>query len=240
MSERRFTDKQIGLILKRAVELDEGSAGGDGRGLSLTDLESIAAEAGIDPGTVGRAIAEMDRRKGLDTSTRLVPPAARTEVRTLPRRFSPEEIAELMRVVDQEVNAQGTVVEALGGVRWTSTARFINTQVSVDPSGEDTILRVEEHYSDMIRGPLHGAPGGWGAMVGLIVGIETFSLAAPLVILLCFIGAMVGLFTGNMIWRSLSHGSHKRVQALADKLTVEASRMLPPGESELDSGLPEE
>lgn len=228
MSERRFTDKQIGLILKRAVELDEGSASGDGRGLSLVDLESIAAEAGIDPGSVSRAIAEMDRKKGLDAPTRLVPPPNRTEVRTLPRRFTPDEIAELMRVVDREVNAQGTVVEALGGVRWTSNTRFLNTQVTIEPSGEDTLVRVEEHYSDMVRGPLHGVPGGYGALFGMVIGLEGLQLIAPLVVVIAFLGAMVGLFAGNIVWRALSHGSHKRVQALADRLTTEASRMLPP------------
>jgi hypothetical protein len=144
-----------------------------------------------------------------------------------------------MRVVDQEVNAQGTVVEALGGVRWTSNTRFLSTQVSVDPSGEDTILRVEEHYSDIVRGPLHGAPGGWGALFGMVIGLEGLELIAPLVVFLAFLGAMVGLFAGNMVWRALSHGSHKRVQALADKLTVEASRMLPPGDEKSDPGLDE-
>ncbi|MGD2124360.1 MAG: hypothetical protein PVJ76_21700 [Gemmatimonadota bacterium] len=63
-----------------------------------------------------------------------------------------------MRVVDQEVEAQGTVVEALGGVRWTSNTRFLSTQVSVEPSRDDTLLRVEERYSETVRGPLYGIP----------------------------------------------------------------------------------
>ena len=42
------------------------------------------------------------------------------------------------------MEAQGTVVEALGAVRWTSNTRFLSTQVSVEPSGDDTLLRVEE------------------------------------------------------------------------------------------------
>jgi hypothetical protein len=42
MTERRFTDREIGLILKRAVELEErpSSAGvSGGRGLNLRELQ---------------------------------------------------------------------------------------------------------------------------------------------------------------------------------------------------------
>jgi hypothetical protein len=132
-----------------------------------------------------------------------------------------------MRVVDQEVEAQGTVVEALGGVRWTSNTRFLSTQVSVEPSGEDTLLRVEERYSDTIRGPLHGVPASWGLILGLALGLEGLSLALPLVIVLTAITAMVGWGVGDLVWRGISARSRERVRGLTEHLTTEASRLLP-------------
>jgi hypothetical protein len=231
MTERRFTDREIGLILRRAVELEEGSpstAVTSARGLTLSELQEIAKEAGIDPGMVGRAVAEIESRGDLEPWSIAGPSGVRREVRTVPGEMPREKVGELMRVVDQEVEAQGTVVEALGGVRWTSNTRFLSTQVSVEPSGDDTLLRVEERYSQSVRGPLHGIPTGWAAMVGLIVGVEQLALAWPLVLVLMVVTGILGWVTGDLIWRGVSAGSQKRVRALTERLTTEATRLLPP------------
>jgi hypothetical protein len=183
MTERRFTDREIGLILKEAVELEEGSTTpglSSARGFSLSELQEVAREAGIAPGSVERAVAELERRRGLDPPSIWGPPAVRREVRLVRGKMSREAMGELMRVLDQEVDAPGTVVEALGGVRWTSHSRFMSTQVSVEPSGEGTLLRVEEHFSDTIRGPLHGIWGSLGLISGLAHGVMTLGLAIPL------------------------------------------------------------
>ena len=231
MTERRFTDQDIGLILRRAVELEESSSGRSGsraKGFTLGELEEIAKEAGIDPGMVGQAVAEMESRHGLEPKSIGGPSPVKREVRTLPGELSREAVGKLMQTVDREVEAQGTVVEALGGVRWTSNTRFLSTQVSVEPSGDDTILRVEERYSEMVRGPLHGVPAGWGFILGLAAGIDGMGLAAPMVIVLCVLCAIVGWGVGDLVWRGISAGSRKRVRALADELTEEGSRLLPP------------
>jgi hypothetical protein len=237
MTERRFTDREIGLILKRAVELEEASPStgvSSSRGLNLGELQEIAEEAGIDPVMVGRAVAEMEGRGGLEPLSIWGPSGVKREVRTVPGKMDPEEVGELMRMVDEEVEAQGTVVEALGGVRWTSNTRFLSTQVSVEPSGDDTLLRVEERYSDTIRGPLHGVPASWGLILGLALGLEGLSLTLPLVIVLTALTAMIGWGVGDVVWRGVSAGSRKRVRALTERLTTEASRLLPPPESEED------
>jgi len=231
MSERRFTDGEIGLILRRAVELEEGSGSkgvSTARGLNLKELEEIAREAGIDPAMVRRAASEIESKGGAESGDIWGPPGVRREVRTLPGEMAPEDVGDLMRVVDREVQAQGTVVEALGGVRWTSNTRFLSTQVSVEPSGSDTLLRVEERFSEAVRGPLHGVPAGWGLMIGLAVGTEQFGLSFPLVLVLMVIGALVGWGIGDLVWRGISTGSRKRVKSLTELLTTEASRLLPP------------
>lgn len=235
MTDRRFTDREIGLILRRAVELEEGSAPkavSNARGLTLDELKAIAREAGIDPGMVGRAVAELEGRRGLEPFSVLGPSTVKREVRTVPTEMPRESVGQLMRVVDQEVEAQGTVAEALGGVRWTSNTRFLSTQVSVEPSGDDTLLRVEERYSDVVRGPLHGVPASWGLIFGLALGMEGWSLAWPLVIVLTAIMALVGWGVGDLVWRGISGGSQKRVRRLTEHLTMEATRLLPPPEDE--------
>jgi hypothetical protein len=111
---------------------------------------------------------------------------------------------------------------------------LVSTQVSVEPSGDDTLLRVEERYSDSIRGPLHGILGSLGLVSGLANGLETFSLALPLVIVLTAITAMAGWGLGDLIWRGISAKSQDRVRRLMEHLTAEASRLLPPPTDEED------
>ncbi len=47
---RRYTEEKVGLILRRATEMQQSDPDRtDPAGLTLAELEDIAAEAGIDP-----------------------------------------------------------------------------------------------------------------------------------------------------------------------------------------------
>jgi hypothetical protein len=94
-SRRRVTDREIGLILRRAVELDKGSpskAVSSARGLTLAELQEIAKEAGIDPGMVGRAVAEMENKGSLEPRSIGGPSPVKREVRTVPGKLPPEKV----------------------------------------------------------------------------------------------------------------------------------------------------
>ena len=66
--ERRFNETEFGLILKRAIELDAESAVVPRdtppprlppEGLTLSEVQEIAAEVGIDPVRVSDAVASI-------------------------------------------------------------------------------------------------------------------------------------------------------------------------------------
>src|SRR6266511_3819380 len=61
--ERRFNDEEVALIIKRAAELQqtEQTEQDPGSALSLSDVEQIAREAGIDPKLVRRAALGLDQ-----------------------------------------------------------------------------------------------------------------------------------------------------------------------------------
>lgn len=59
-SSRRYGDREVGLILKRATELQDTAPEPSGAGLSLEELEEIALEAGIDPSHLRRAATEVE------------------------------------------------------------------------------------------------------------------------------------------------------------------------------------
>jgi hypothetical protein len=52
---RRFTDREVALVLKKASELEEVEGTGSGGGLTLDDLEQIASEVGISPALIKKA-----------------------------------------------------------------------------------------------------------------------------------------------------------------------------------------
>jgi len=237
MTERRFTDKEISLILRRASDLEKrgsSTAVSSGRGLTLSDLKEIAAEAGIDPDLVARAVSEMEGPKGLRTGSFLGGPGTvQREVRAAPEEMSREELAELVRVVDEEVRDQGTVQEALGTVRWTSQGRILSTQVSLEPSDGETLIRVEERYHDALRGMLHGIPAGYGLLFGLVAALEGMELAFGPGALVVLASVATGFGLGGAIWRGISARSRRRVQHLAEKLGVRAKEV---GAKKLSSG----
>jgi len=60
--ERRYSDKEVKAILSRAVDIsrsDQRGTGG-GRGVSLAELERVAAEAGLPVEALRRAAMELE------------------------------------------------------------------------------------------------------------------------------------------------------------------------------------
>lgn len=58
---RRYSEAEIAKILERATELQGSEPGmSSGAGMTLSELEDVAMEAGIDVGLVRRAALEVD------------------------------------------------------------------------------------------------------------------------------------------------------------------------------------
>ena len=234
MSDRRFTDREVALVLRRAAELDKASpGGGTGRGLSVADLQEIAAEVGIEPSLVTRAVEEMESRGSLEPLALLGPPAVRREIHAVPAELTREQLKELIRIMDRDIPAQGTVTEALDSVRWTSSNWTKGILVAVELAKGETILRVEEGYAAHIRQICHFIPMSYGLFGGLITPLE-LGLGSVAIVAGAVLGTAVGYGVGDGIWRAISAGSARRVRSLAAKLADEARRLLPSGNR--DSG----
>jgi len=84
-SSRRFTDREVALILRRASEIDEREGRYGEGALSQADLREIAAEVGISPNAVDRAVAAMSDRRA--PSTLLGAPLVRRTVHDVPEEL---------------------------------------------------------------------------------------------------------------------------------------------------------
>jgi len=70
MSNRVYSEEEVAKLIRRAVELESSHSGSaqnsDQKGLTMQDLEKIAADAGIDPELMHRAAEELERKDTLD------------------------------------------------------------------------------------------------------------------------------------------------------------------------------
>lgn len=225
-SGKRYTDREVALVLKRAAELEEKRTDGDGSGagLTLAQLEEIARDVGLDPDLVAEAALELESRRSLTDLSILGPQATRKSVHAVPGRVDEAGLRALIQVVDDRAPSDGIVTEALGTVRWTATDRFRSTQVTLAPAGDETRIQVTQRFNGRVRPILHLLPAAWGGIAVMGIGAGLGFVGAPLAALVAG-GAIVGGGVGRVVWHMLSAHSGRGVERLADELATDAARL---------------
>ena len=174
-SPRRYGDREIGLILKRATELQDTAPEPSGAGPSLEELEEIALEAGIDPVHLRRAAAEMESgapASGLASAFLGTPPTI-----SLERIVRGEITAEVFEILLPEIQktsvGQGTPSLFGRTLTWRSNTPSNTRSLQVTVSSRDgtTQIRIEEQLHGFAGGLFGGLVGGGGAGIGIGVGV---------------------------------------------------------------------
>ena len=222
MSEksRRFTDREVALVLKQASEIDETEGGDSGGGLSLEDLTEIAKEVGISPAAIRQAVSGLDRRRAIGPALAGAP-LVRKAVHAVPGELNEGAIARLVQLTDDRTDGAGAISEALGSVRWTSSDRFRSTRVSITPGGGETSIEVVEKAVPRMRRIFHLIPAAWAMMLAGPV-IASMQLPAPATAAVVGLGVAAGAGIGRAAWSLMSAQSGRRVQRLAEDLATQA------------------
>jgi len=224
---RRYGDKEVGLILKRATELQEQAPEPtEGSGLSLTDLEEIAAEAGIDPRFLRDAAKELDTRgptpEGLE---RLLGGPVLVELeRRVSGEIPPEEYDLFIEEVSNAAGGQGQPGVIGRTLTWTlsdpNRQRYL--QVTVTSRNGETLIRIEERMQQLAGAFFGGIMGGGGLGVGLGVGVGVGvgALGSVLFATLVPIGAIVGSYViARETFGNVARKRRKTLTTLLDRLT---------------------
>lgn len=220
---RRFTDREVALVLKRATELDEvDPAIGAHGGTSLAELHSIAREVGISEAAVDRAVAGLETR-GSGGVGFLGPRGVRKAVHAIPATLDEGAVGRLIQVVDREVAHTGSVTEALGSVRWTGSTRFTSTQVSITPGDGETAIEVVEKAEPVHRYVFQLMPAMWGG----IASIGAVAALGPPGLLVTAGATLAGWGIGRAVWGSLDRIGQDRVKRLAASLAGEGRSLTP-------------
>ena len=219
MTERRYDDDEVALILHRAVDTAaDGSEREPGKGLTLADLKEIGAEAGIAVAEIERAARTLDVREDpAATGAVLGMPTTVQLERVVPVRLEDEHLPQLLDLIRSELARQGIVEEVLGGFEWRARSGTGGRYVSIRSEGEQTRIRVLGNYRDGLLGCTLG--------VGPIMTAGTGALAAALgaatpfiIIPVALAGGASAIIPWKIIFGREKRSLHRVLDALEHRL----------------------
>jgi hypothetical protein len=195
MSERRYTEAEV----RRIIELATSQAltrprSQPAEGLTLTDVQSIGSEVGVDPVSIERAAATLDAGLGRPPRRSLGMPIEVGRVVPLPRAPTDAEWDQLVAELRSTFSARGQVT-VQGGLReW----RNGNLHASVEPGPAGYRLRLAT-----VKGDAQGvnALGATGLVAGAAVFISMLAsgeIAGAMVVPAIFGTAGISAFMANI------------------------------------------
>lgn len=151
MNDRLYTEKEISAILKRAGQMQaEQEAGQETLGLSLHELQGVAAEVGLDPDLVALAAAELERtaspERGVSWSGL---PVRLNEERVIQGSAGPRARAALKTMIDRTLGVTGTMTQSGPLLEWVYSGRTSDLRVTLTPHSGQTKVRLHADYSKL-------------------------------------------------------------------------------------------
>jgi hypothetical protein len=173
LSGRRYTDAEVRLLLERATRTQgRGPAARQAHGLTLAELEEVAAEAQIDVARLRAAAHELEVERSSRSAgigARLAGGPLRVQIeRTLPLEVSDAALQRLVMTIGAAADETGEPRFVGRTFTWTaSTNTGRRTSVRVNVHAGSTSIHVEERYGELAGGLFGGVLGGVGGGVGI-------------------------------------------------------------------------
>lgn len=234
-----YGDEEIGRILKRATELQHREPNAPPAGVTLAELEEIAAEAGIDPTYLRRAAMEVESGHGEPSpwGRLLGADVALAREATLRGEIGDGGFEWIVNAIQAESNLHGQPALLGRTLTWRAeTASKTRTvQVVVTSRDGKTHIRVEENLTQMASGIFGGVMGGGGLGLGLGVGLPIglevlgsalFATVAPIG------GLAIGYLASRGIYRAVAGGRRRAINRLFDRVVRETEAAIESAQSE--------
>lgn len=229
----RYTEEEIALILRRAAEAQSG------RSLTLTELEGVAVEAGIDAALVRRAATELRTQPAPAPAAAgegLFSPTTLTFERRVAGQVDASAWEELVGEIRRHLKLDGSVEQFGKELVWSSQSRGERRRqirVNVASRRGQTSIRIVERTGQLSLG-LH---------LGLILSLLPVGMAWILPICIEALGApiLIPFLLAAWVWgsyrlaRTIYRGRlaerRQELEALAERLVDASSDLaaLPPG-----------
>lgn len=139
MPERRYTDQEVQRILNTAAESEAAlTAGSAAEGMTLAEIQHIAAEAGLNASAVSAAAVAVDRAPVPVNRRMLGLPLGVGQTVSLPRDLDDADWRRLVAFLRDTFEAQGQETQVAGRREW----RNGNLRVSVESLGDSALLQM--------------------------------------------------------------------------------------------------
>ncbi|MDX1647641.1 MAG: hypothetical protein R3304_10890 [Longimicrobiales bacterium] len=239
--QRVYGEEEVGRILQRATELQHREPKPTTPGLTLAELEEVAAEAGIDPVHLRRAAMEVEA--GTDATgvwSHVVGETLKiTRDISLPGELDQSGFEWVAAAIQDAATEHGQPSLLGRTLTWRAetASKTRTTQIVVSSRGGQTSVRLEENLAQIASGLFGGLTVGGGVGVGVGVGLPLalevlgstlFAVAAPL-------GMMsLGYVAARAAYRIVVKRRRDAVDALFDRVVREAQAAIDEGEAGLD------
>jgi hypothetical protein len=213
---RRYTDVEVRLLLERATRTQVPVPGAStARGLTLAELEEVAAEAHIDVARLRTAAHELEIEQASRPAgvvSRLAGGPLRVHVeRILPFEVDDTALQRLVMVVGAAAEDDGEPRFVGRTFTWSaSTSAGRRTTVRVSVAGGTTSIHVEERYGEFAGGLFGGVLGGVGGGVGIGAGGAAASALGSVALAFAIPAAVIG---GSYAACRIGFGAYVRKRA---------------------------
>ncbi len=140
MDERRFSDRQVREILKRAVEEVPTKALASGDGLTLAELKEVGAEVGIDADRMERAVRSLEGDRPTPARRILGASNVLNVERSVRGELGEDDSVDVLASIRRHYGKPGKVSEVGGGLEWSTTGEAGERLISI--SSRDGVTRV--------------------------------------------------------------------------------------------------
>jgi hypothetical protein len=240
---RRYSDREIALILTRTAELQATRAAESevSAGLTQEELEQIAREAGLDPRYVRSAIAELDAGRGTRESRWLGGASWLQFERAVAGEVPPREYDTLVEIIHRTLGEVGQPSVLGRTLRWIALtgmsgrhAHGREIEVSIASRDGQTTIRVHERLRSLATQLFVGFLAGGGSGGAVLLSALGAALFGGVVAPVAFgVGSVVGSYAiARAIFgsksRSRAEQLRKLIDALADHVSATAESVSVP------------
>lgn len=212
-TERSYTDREVALILRRAMELQH-----DGvarlEGLSLTAVRDIAREIGLDPDLVTQAAQQLPATE-VGTLARFFGGGTQHEMHLVHEvPLSPERLQDLAMAIRSAMQHQGQTGDVLGSLEWKTVGQVSQVAVTASTHGGRTSVHV---IAD--RGGAAFLTGFGSIGFGVVAAAITGAIVEPGVaggVALMGGGVVGGVLLARAIWRRNTRKFREKLARLTE------------------------
>ena len=219
IDERRFSDREIREILKKAVEKAPSRALVKSEGLSLAELQSIGQEVGIDPSRIEDAARAVALSGGKNANPLFGAPTVYHIERKVPGGVDPEDTPEILSLIRRVMGRQGEVDDIHGSLEWKAEGDSGGRYITL--SEKDGLTTVTGAANLTNAAVLTFLPAGVVGALASFIGLVKFAQDGSQLGLIVFL-TVFPIFYGilRQVFKVLSRSEAKKLEALVDELVA--------------------